>query len=244
MEQISENKVANFNKASGIDMVIAHRLLKNRIDKDEYVLITRNFLNQTADADASLELEWFPLKENYASIGDIEFYFASLDRYREDIMAARKSCEDKLGEKVHDQHTDIRAYYHDVFGQLIDIPLRLQFIPGIRDIEFIIPVAAIGMPHTWRFATQSIEAIPMGIDVTNSSILYWEEMLVVETGDNVIVEYVFDHINKEKSGLGIHMYKVPGKDLSTQSAEQLAILFGGMLVRMKEVIGKEDSNAK
>lgn len=241
---ISENKVANFNKASGIDMVIAHRLLKNRIDKDEYVLITRNFLNQTADADASLELEWFPLKENYASIGDIEFYFASLDRYREDIMAARKSCEDKLGEKVHDQHTDIRAYYHDVFGQLIDIPLRLQFIPGIRDIEFIIPVAAIGMPHTWRFATQSIEAIPMGIDVTNSSILYWEEMLVVETGDNVIVEYVFDHINKEKSGLGIHMYKVPGKDLSTQSAEQLAILFGGMLVRMKEVIGKEDSNAK
>jgi hypothetical protein len=236
---ISENKVANFNKASGIDMVIAHRLLKNRIEKDEYVLMTRNFLNQTTDADASFELEWFPLKENYASIGDIEFYFAPLDQYREDIMAARKSCEDKLGEKVYDKHTDIRAYYHDVFGQLIDIPLRMQFIPGIRDIEFIIPVAAIGMAHTWQFNTQSIEAIPMGIDVTNSSILYWEEIRLVETGGNVIVEYLLGDISKEKSDLGIHLYKVPGKHLSTQSLKQLAILFDGMMIRMKEMIGKE-----
>lgn len=233
---ISENKVAHFIKASGIDMVIAHRLLKNKIDKDEYVLITRNFLNQTTDADASIELEWVPLKENYASIGDVEFYFAALDRYREEIMAARKSCQDKLGEKVHGQRTDLRAYYHDVFGQLIDLPLRMQFLPGIRDIEFIIPIAAIGMPHTWRFATQSIEAIPMGIDVTNSGILYWEEIRVVETGDNIIVEYLLEDINNEKSDLSINLYKVPGKNLSNQSAEQLAILFDSMLVRMKEVI--------
>ena len=232
---ITENKVANFIKASGIDMIIAHRLLKNRIEKDEYVLITRNFLNQTTDADASFELEWFPLKEKYDSIGDIEFYFTSLDRYRDDIMAARKSCEDKLGEKVHDRHTDVQAYYNDVFGQLIDIPLRKEFIPGIKNIEFIIPVAAIGMPHTWRFAAQSIEAIPLGIDVTNTSIIYWEEIRVVETGDNVIVEYVLDNISKEKSDLGIHLYKVPGKDLSTPSKEKLASLFDGMLEGIKEM---------
>src|SRR5687768_3170972 len=188
---ISENKVANFIKASGIDMVIAHRLLKNKIEKDEYVLITRNFLNEINDADASLELEWVPLKENYASIGDVEFDFATLDRYREEVMSARKSCEDMLGEKVYDHHAEIMAYYHDVFGKLIDIPLRMQFIPGIRDIEFIIPVAAIGMPHTWRFDSQSIEAIPMGIDATNSSILYWEQIRIVETGNIAIVEYVF-----------------------------------------------------
>ena len=239
---ISENKIANFIKASGIDMVIAHRLLKNKIGKDEYVLITRNFLNQTTDGDASIELEWFPLKENYASIGDIEFDFASLDHYREEVMASRKSCEDKLGEKVYDQHIKIQAYYHDVFGQLIDIPLRMLFIPGITDIDFIIPVAVIGMPHTWRLADQTIEAIPIGIDVTSSGILYWEEIRVVETEDNVIVEYALEDINKEQSDLGIHLYKVPGKDLPAESLKRLAILFHGILGTIKDVIGKAARN--
>ena len=37
---IKEVKVAQFVKAAGVDMIFAHRLLKNDVDSDEYVLIT------------------------------------------------------------------------------------------------------------------------------------------------------------------------------------------------------------
>ena len=232
---ISENRIANFIKASGIDMVIAHRLLKNKIENEEYLLITRNFLEQAPDSHASLELKWIPLTENYPSIGDVEFDFAALDHFREEVMAGRKSCEDKLGEKVYDNHTVIKSYYHDVFGALIDLPQRMQFIPGINNIEFIIPTAAIGMPHTWRLGDQSVEAVPMGIDVVNNGILYWEQIHLMEFGEHAIVEYWLDNISKEQSGFGIHLYTVPGEGLSSAAIEKLAHLFEGMLVRMQQI---------
>jgi hypothetical protein len=35
---VKEIRVAHFTKATGIDMIVAHRLLKNNIDSDEYIL--------------------------------------------------------------------------------------------------------------------------------------------------------------------------------------------------------------
>jgi hypothetical protein len=233
---ITETRIASFIKASGIDMVIAHRLLKNKIEQNEYVLITKKFLNQAIDHGDSVELKWNSAKENYVSIGDIDFDYAALDHYREEVMTTSKSCEEKLGEKVYDHHIEILAYYHDVFGHWVDLPMRMQFVPGMEHIEFMIPVAAIGMPHTWQFANHAIEAIPMGIDVTSAGIVYWEEIRMIETGDHAIVEYVFDDINKTRSHLGVHLYKVPGKDLPIKSINQLAMRFDGILGRMKEVI--------
>ena len=43
---IKEIKVANFSKASGLDMVIAHRLLKNSINSSEYILVTNHYLDR------------------------------------------------------------------------------------------------------------------------------------------------------------------------------------------------------
>ena len=46
-----EIKVDRFTKASGLDMIIAHRILKNSVPSDEYILFTENFLKQV-DKDA------------------------------------------------------------------------------------------------------------------------------------------------------------------------------------------------
>ena len=43
---LKEISVANFKKASGLDMIVAHRLLKNDIAAEEYVLVTDPYLTQ------------------------------------------------------------------------------------------------------------------------------------------------------------------------------------------------------
>ena len=44
-------KVRHINKISGEDVIIAHRLLKNSIESDEYILATNSFLDRCQSID-------------------------------------------------------------------------------------------------------------------------------------------------------------------------------------------------
>ena len=222
---ISENQIANFIKASGIDMVIAHRLLKNKIERDEYVLITKNFLAHTPDSEENPEMEWFPLKESYSSIGDVEFDFAMLDRYKEGLPKTRKDCADMLGEKVFEKKLEIHSSSSDVLALLTDLQERKHYIPEILEIEFIISTAAIGMPQVWKFEDDILEAIPLGIDIDQSKILYWEQVWNKASHDRVIIEFVLEELDHDRSGLGINLYALPDEDLSNEGEKRFIKLF-------------------
>jgi len=44
---INKIKIGNYNKLFGRDLIIAHRLLKNSINKKEYILLSENYTNAT-----------------------------------------------------------------------------------------------------------------------------------------------------------------------------------------------------
>jgi hypothetical protein len=230
---ISENQIASFMKASGIDMVIAHRLLKNKIERDEYVLITKKFLNQTPDRMDQLEMEWVTLKESYSSIGDVEFDVATLDKYREELLDAQKDCSSKLGQKIFEQDLEIQSNSSDVFNLLIDLPERQHYVPGIHAIQFRIPTAAIGMPQAWKFKQDAMEVIPIGLDVRNSKILYFEEVRHMETEDRVILEFRVDEREKNNTNLGISLYQLPEMRISRESELRFTTIFAQMLNLIK-----------
>ncbi len=56
--KLKEIKVSHFTKASGVDMVIAHRLLKNKIDSCEYALMTKQYLDKIDDKGSTAEYTW------------------------------------------------------------------------------------------------------------------------------------------------------------------------------------------
>ena len=74
--EIKEVQISNFKKASGTDMIIAHRLLKNSIDNDEYILVSRNFWKYTGNNNNDLGLEWIQSNETYPNVGKIDFEYA------------------------------------------------------------------------------------------------------------------------------------------------------------------------
>src|SRR3954471_12613355 len=63
---LAEIKVGRFVKHSGTEMIVAHRLLKNSIHNNEYVLITEKLLQQAADSFEGVELKWNSSSEEYA----------------------------------------------------------------------------------------------------------------------------------------------------------------------------------
>src|SRR5258706_4080584 len=66
---LAEIKVGRFVKQSGPEMIVAHRLLKNSINNNEYLLMTEKLLQQVTDSSEPVEMEWASSSEEYASIG-------------------------------------------------------------------------------------------------------------------------------------------------------------------------------
>ena len=78
---IKEIKVAQFVKATGIDMIVAHRLLKNDVDGDEYILITEPCCSAMGQEDGGGMLKWAKSSQAYETIGKIGYEFATLSDY-------------------------------------------------------------------------------------------------------------------------------------------------------------------
>ena len=75
-----EVQMAHFKKASGLDMIIAHRLLKNDITADEYILVTGNYLEHVEKRDDDAGLSWTQGNATYSSIGKVDYAFAPVPR--------------------------------------------------------------------------------------------------------------------------------------------------------------------
>lgn len=74
--EVKSIKIFNFEKLYGLDVIIAHRLLKNNINSNEYILITNNSSAdiQTVSVPAGL-IGPQPFLQNYGNIGTIEGYY-------------------------------------------------------------------------------------------------------------------------------------------------------------------------
>ena len=73
--------VKNYCKLFGLDLIIAHRLMKNNIPVREYILLTEDFVNQFSKAALQRSVNWAEIKTGnikYDNIGIVNFYYASL----------------------------------------------------------------------------------------------------------------------------------------------------------------------
>src|SRR5215831_7663182 len=83
---VSEMRVGRFTTHSGADMIVAHRLLKNSIGNNEYVLITEKLLHQMDDSpEVVAEMKWNSLSEEYPALGKVEYRFALLNEARKNV---------------------------------------------------------------------------------------------------------------------------------------------------------------
>src|SRR5213083_2597434 len=75
---VQEIKVMQFTKCSGLDMVVAHRLMKNRIPSDEYILATPSCFDFSSLEQPPGALAWQRSNDEYPAIGTIEYQYAPL----------------------------------------------------------------------------------------------------------------------------------------------------------------------
>lgn len=80
--EVSLNHIGDRIKLFGEDVITAHRLLKNSVEKHEYLLLTEKYLSNYSDEEIGSTLRWSELEkreDEYSHIGKIGYRYIDLE---------------------------------------------------------------------------------------------------------------------------------------------------------------------
>jgi len=196
---IKEIKVASFTKASGLDMIIAHRLLKNAIASSEYVLATQSYFQQLNANAPSTGLAWLASSHVYASIGRLDFQYALLDKIRKNIPEPPPS--EKPSYTLDDEviEVDIQAPMERIYESLVDLNTRILWVPGVRSGHGEKPVDRLGTKHRCVFDEATVEIVPRTTERLEDEIRYMEENTIVEAGLRTFTEFKLIRLSEKRT---------------------------------------------
>ncbi len=135
--EFADYKVGNFSKLIGKDIIVAHQLLKNDIEKHEYWLVTQGLYREQAPTGFEEWMEWNRgVKEIEA--GPVPFHYAPLTRLKEKISSEPLPPID-LASKRHcfsvsrEYNTDLITLFHAAG----DLRYRSRWQHGVVSVEEI-----------------------------------------------------------------------------------------------------------
>ncbi|MFV1981630.1 MAG: DUF2652 domain-containing protein [Rhodothermia bacterium] len=197
---IKEFEIRGFTKASGVDMIIAHRLLKNDIDSNEYILASSGYLADAGEPP-STALKWLPYKGSYPGIGDVECEFARLEALRKSIPDPPPPPPPPPG--IYDKTIEIEidARYDFVYGAMIDLDLRSEWTVGYRGTEADPETARIGHHHVCLLDDINITFEIVAFETTDDSISYTEKGMVEGMPVGDLSTYRFARLDDDRTRL-------------------------------------------
>jgi hypothetical protein len=80
--KISSTDIGGRVKLIGSEVITAHKLLKNNVTYDDYVLMSDNFLNEFKEGDISLSFDWGAMEngsDEYDHLGLVSYKFVNLE---------------------------------------------------------------------------------------------------------------------------------------------------------------------
>ncbi|MCI0554827.1 MAG: DUF2652 domain-containing protein [Anaerolineae bacterium] len=213
---IKEIKVANFIKASGLDMIIAHRLLKNRIDSDEYILATQGYWDHLSDKTPVSDLAWQPSFEEYPAVGKLNFQFTLLEKIKSQIPAPPP--REKMAFTVGNDSMaiDIALSMMEVYQFLIDLGNRVHWVSGLKRGEGEKTIDRLGAKHLCIFDELTVEIIPQQSEFLDNEIRYVEASTVVENGMKSLYVYRLTPQNDKSTRLTVTIGAEAGHELAPE----------------------------
>ncbi len=217
---IKEIKVANFSKASGLDMVIAHRLLKNSISSSEYFLATNNYLDRVPD-NAFPSFTWQPSSEEYDAIGKLEFQYALLDKIKESIPEPTPTVETNIVLGDESAEIDIAASIMKVHKLLIELDNLKEWVPGVIGGEGEIPIDRLGAKHRCIFEEGTIEVVPEKNEVNEEEIRFVQSSYKTDIGLKYFLDFLLTRKGENLTHLVLKIGTEDGQEMPAEAVEMV-----------------------
>ncbi|MCH7964038.1 MAG: DUF2652 domain-containing protein [Bacteroidetes bacterium] len=206
---LEEVTIQNFSKIMGSDVILAHRLLKNNIDDDEYLLITEDYLITQNNSDAGLD-EWVKFhehKESFKNFKEVQIKYVPLTEVKKELPDISKYKKSDFYYTNPDISIFIDAPILLVHELLTDNDAKLNYVPGLKEIKDNAPVNRINTSHTCVFDDLEIHFVTQSNEVKEKEISY------VEQGEASIgVAFISDYkLKEEGKGTKLSLKIFPGR---------------------------------
>ena len=198
---IKEIKVAQFVKATGIDMIVAHRLLKNDVDANEYILITEPCCSAVGQDDGNLKLQWAKSSQAYETIGDVGYEFATLTDYREQIPQQPPPPRFVVEKGNDNLEVVINAPLKAVYQTLITVDKRPAWLDGVDTIDREMTSERINMRHNCVFHGLKLINTAVNRDFSDNQASYSEKVEIPEIGLTLLAHYEIEALGEDSTRL-------------------------------------------
>ncbi len=203
---IKEVKVKEFNKLIGSDLILAHRLLKNSIPSNEYLLLSENFLSKNSVPATPTE-SWIKIENNKEEIENFGLVTSNYIDFKPLLSLVPnfiKDAEVKKYNRKPNIYIEINAPILLVHNALTNAELKYNYVPGIKKIVANEKINRINNSHTCVFDNTEIHFVTKNNVVEKNNIMYSEE---AEIGNNFkfIADYKLQESNS-KTELSFYIF--------------------------------------
>lgn len=193
--------VKEIYKPHGREVILAHRLLKNNISEDEYLLLTEPMFINNGIAGLNSDSDWVYFEEGkstYEDLGEINYKYISLSplhRYVEDPPPA--PIFPKM-DKVMTAEIVINKPVDKVLGMICNFENRLLWYKGVDQLLFDKDrVNRVGSTHQCLIGKNLIEFETVTGDFGTDTKVYGERTTQIPLANEAVFYYI---LSKEGNG--------------------------------------------
>lgn len=170
-------QVKNHQKLLGEDIIVAHRLMKNSINSDEYVLVTKNYIRHLTNDNTNISnIEWKEGKENYSDLGDINYQYYLLSSLHKEVKIPPPRPEFIGTFNPMELKIEINAPLKTVFEVVSNIEMKTKH-SGAKEVVYNKEkVLRVGTKHDCILPDRTLHFETIGYAKKNDSIEYVEKM--------------------------------------------------------------------
>ncbi len=228
-------------KPHGSDVILVHRLLKNNIDKAEYLLITDTLFDfLTEDALPDLP-DWVRIergRENYDKIGEIGYRYIPLTNLSGEVEDPPPAPRGRKTKRPLRFETTVFRKAAEVYEIISNLDLRLTWNKGIDELHYEENrVNRVGTRHVCLIGDQNMAFETVKGDFGSDKLVYGEKMLHSFMARDLTVYFILEPGTGMTSVfLEIHYRPVPvvGWLLQPLLRYRFKTLFSGYLPAIKE----------
>ncbi|MEO1054780.1 MAG: DUF2652 domain-containing protein [Bacteroidota bacterium] len=242
--KIGFTQVKKQRKPYGAGMILVHKLLKNSVPIDEYLLLTEACLD-SLDCNTSDQPAWVKLeagKDSYDKIGEVNFQYSDLSPLHQFVSTPEPVVSPKKMAKPIEKELIIESPFDKVYDIVTNLEMRLRWNAGVDELVFDKDrVNRVGTRHkcvfhgTGKFLDfETVTDPSLGED----QVVFGERVLnfpfMVEANNYYIMDRIDEHHTKIKFEFHYHPKPFIGWIMAPIMRKKISKQVDGLLQQLKD----------
>lgn len=172
---VIERNILGHFQLMGADVTTAHKLMKNNIDADEYILISEN---SYASTDSNKLPSWFKLEHNtvnYKDVGDVSYHYEKLTELLKDVPELPKR-ELIFNEPVQlTLNWKIQHNIKTVYKYISSLEHKQKWLEGVNVVFDQTKIERVGTQHNCITPINTLHIETTKSEVNESQMIFGEK---------------------------------------------------------------------